>query len=376
MPNFTIKTVDTKADKLRFIKSQWNFYKGDKNFVAPMIMDRKKVLDTEKNPFYQHSKLKLFIAERDNQVVGRIAAIINDNHNITHEDKVGFFGFFECENNQEIANALLKSAEEWLRANGMSDIRGPINPSMNDEVGLLIDGFDKPPVTLMTYNPQYYMELIDKAGYAKVKDLNAYWMVYENYMSEKLGRLVEAVRERNKITIRQVDFKNKTQFAKDVQTLKDLYNMAWEKNWGFVKMTEAEFDFLAADLKSVAAPEICFIAETEGKPCGFVIALPDINQILINNKKGGLLGAAYQLIFNKKKINAMRIIVLGVLKEYRKTGIDALLYWEVANRGLTINIDRGEGSWILEDNDMMNRALTNIVKGDLYKRYRIYQKAL
>ncbi len=373
---FTIKKVLSKSDKKCFINSQWNFYKGDKNFVAPLKMDRDKLLDTKKNPFYKHSKLELFLAVRDGEIIGRIGAIINDNHNSTHNDKLGFFGFFECVNEQEVANALFNSVKVYLKENGMNAMRGPVNPSMNDETGLLVDGFDSPAVVLMTYNPKYYIELIENYGFAKSKDLYAYHLVNEQYVSDKMKRMQGIIRERNKVTIREVDFKNKTQFKKDVELLKSIYNKAWQPNWGFVKMTDEEFNFLANDLKQIADPAYTIIAEIDGKPAGFALGLPDINQQLINNKSGGMIGAIWQMFVVKKKIDLLRIIVLGILPEYQKTGVDAVLYWEMGSRGLPKGIKYGEASWILEDNEMMNKGLTTTMLGKVYKTYRLYDVAI
>ena len=376
MSTLSIRPVKNAADKLTFIKSQWNFYKNDPYFVAPIIMDRKKLLDETKNPFYKHSQMQLFLAEKNGQVVGRIGAIINDNHNIIHEDKVGFFGFFECENNQETANALFSTAAAWLKERGMTDMRGPANPSMNDECGLLIDGFNASPVILMTYNPPYYEQLVEGYGLSKVKDLHAYILDQNTFVSDKMARTVDIIRNRSGVTIRQVDFKNKKAFQRDVKTLKEIYNSAWQPNWGFVKMTDEEFDFLAADLKQIADPTYTLIAEVHGKVAGFALALPDINQCLVHNKSGSLLGALWHLLTKKKKINLLRIIVLGVLPEFQRHGVDAVLYQEIGARGLPKGIQYGEASWILEDNEPMKKALTTTMHGEIYKTYRMYQKSL
>lgn len=367
---------DWSRDKRDFIKLQWKFYNGDPNFVPPVIADRKKLLDVQKNPFFRHSIIQLFLAERNGEYVGRIAAIINDNHNITHNDKVGFFGFFECENNQETANALFAAAGKWLQERGMDTMRGPVNPSLNDECGLLVEGFDSPPVVLMTYNPQYYAELIERAGFAKAKDLLAYKLEQYTYQSEKMQRMQNLLRERHKITVRSVNFKNAEQFKRDVHTIKTIYNAAWQPNWGFVKMTDEEFDFLVADLKQTADPMYTMIADVNGVPAGFALGLPDIYKRLIHNKKGSMLGAAWELFVRKRPIDLVRIIVLGVLPEYQKTGADAVLYDEFKTRGLPRGILYGEASWILEDNIPMNQALTKTMQGKVYKRYRLYDKSL
>ncbi len=363
-------------ETLKFIKAQWLFYKDDPRWVPPMLFDRKKLLNTEKNPFYKHSAIQLFLAERDGQIVGRIAAITNANHNAEHEDKVGFFGFFECIPDQGVATALFTAAEQWLRDRGMDTIRGPVNPSMNDECGLLVDGFDGSPVILMTYNPPYYASLIEGAGFEKSQDLYAYLLRNENYASEKMKRLFDVIVKRNELVFRSLDFKNKAAFKRDVDTLKYIYNEAWEKNWGFVKFTDEEFDFLAADLKQIADPNLVFIVESKGRVAGFCLALPDVNQALVHNRKGGLLTGAYHLLTKSKTIDLCRIIVLGVLPEFRNAGIDAAMYMEIGERAKQRGILKGEASWILESNEMMNKGLTSTMHGERYRTYRLYDKSL
>jgi len=368
--------LDNKKDVKTFVDAQYLFYKNDPNFVPPLKMDRMKLLNIDKNPFFKHSEIQLFLAENNGVVVGRIAGITNKNHNDTHNDKLGFFGFFECEDNVKTAKALFVEAEKWVKSKGMNAIRGPVNPSMNDEVGLLVDGFDSPPVVLMTYNPSYYINLIEKSGYAKEKDLLAYHLVNKEYISDKMKRLNDLIRDKFKITIRNVNFKDKAQFKKDVAALKFVYNSAWQPNWGFVKMTDEEFDFLANDLKQIADPVYTMIAEVDGKVAGFALGLPDINQALIYNKGGGIIGGIWNLLTKKSKINMLRIIVLGVLPEYQKTGVDSVLYWEMGTRGVPKGITQGEASWILEDNEMMKKGLTTTMKGKVYKTYRLYEKGL
>lgn len=374
--DFNIKKVESQADLVKFIKSQWNFYKNDPNFVPPLVVDRLKMFNKKKNPFFEHSEMEFFLAYQGTDIVGRIAAIKNDNHNFTHNDELGFFGFFECINNQDVANSLFEAAALWLKSKGLNEMRGPINPSQNDEVGLLTEGFDSPPVVLMSYNPPYYIDLIQNAGLVKVKELYAYFLNSGTFATDKLSRLQSAIRERYKVTAREVDFKNKEQFVKDVKTLKDIYNAAWVPNWGFVKMTDAEFDFLTDDLKKIAEPKLTFIVESNGEPAGFALGLPDINQALIYNKNGGIIKGVWHLLTKKKKIDRFRIIVLGVLPKFQKTGIDAVIYYELSKRGSEVGMPNGEASWILEDNEMMNKGLTVTLNSELYKRYRIYQKSI
>lgn len=371
--SFSIQPIQNAKDTLRFIKSQWNFYQNDPNWVPPLIMDRKKLLDTKNNPLYTHTDIQCFIAVESNKIVGRIAAIYNRNHLKTHNDGVGFFGFFECIDNQEIANALIDTAKQWVKAKGCTSLRGPVNPTLNDETGLLVEGFDSSPIMLMCYNPPYYERLLLKCGLEKAKDLYAYYINFDTYMTEKMIRVQAMIRERNGITIRKMDLKNKTQFKKDVEFLRDIYNQAWQPNWGFVRMTDAEFDYLANDLKQIANGNLILLAEVKGKPAGFVVALPNVNDALKHNKSGALLTGVWHLLTKLKKTNWGRLPIMGVLPEFQKTGLDAVLYHDIGVEAKKLNIFHWEASWILEDNVMMNRAMTESMNGKRYKTYRLYE---
>lgn len=368
MANFIIRPVLTKADSKKFIDFIYTFYKNDPNWVPPLRMDREKLIDKKKNPFYTHSQMELYLAERNGEVIGRIGAIVNDNHNKEHNDKVGFFGFFECVNEQEVANALFDEAKKYLKSKGMNAMRGPANPSVNDEYGLLVEGFDMPPVVLMTYNPKYYGTLIENYGLKKEKDLYAYILDQKTVYTEKFNRANEIVKQRNSLTFRPINMKD---FKNEVRRLKEVYNAAWQYNWGAVAMTDEEFDALAEDLKMVVEPELVLIAESKGKLIGFALSLPDINIRLKDNKNGGLLGGLLRLMVFKKKIDLVRVIVLGVIPEYKKSGAAGVLFYETAVRAKKLGYAYGEASWILEDNVMMNRA-AEAMQGKIYKRYRIY----
>jgi GNAT superfamily N-acetyltransferase len=340
-------------------------------------MDRMKLIDEKKNPFYKHADVAWFLAEDEGKIVGRIAAIINHNHNSFHKDRAGFFGFFECINDINVASKLFEAAEDFLRSKGMTQVMGPHNPSTNDELGLLVDGFDLPPVLLMTYNPHYYIDLIEKNGYAKAKDLYAWLLSTDTSRSEKLIRVTEAMQKRARITIRAF---NKNDFANEVARIKALYNSVWEKNWGFVPMTDEEFDFLAGDLKQIYDPDLIFFAEKEGKTIGFALSLPDVNQAFRAGPRipSGFMNlpiALWNLLAKKKAIDTVRILTLGVAKEYRGRGIDAMFYRKTIEIAEAKEYKFGEASWILEDNDMMNRAC-EMMNGKKYKTYRVYQKAL
>jgi len=364
----TVRPIATAKDVKRFIKFPWKIYVNDPMWVPPLLMDRKKLIDRKKNPFYAHAEAEFFLAERDGETVGRIGAILNHNHNKEHGENIGFFGFFECVNDQAVANALLDSAKKFLAQFRVTAVRGPANPSVNDEYGMLIDGFDTPPTVLMTHNPPYYNTLLEQYGFTKAKDLYAYWISQDDVYTERLERAVNIVRQRNRLTFRTMDIRH---FNEEVDRIKGVYNAAWQKNWGAVPMTDAEFDALAADLKPVVEPHLIIIAEAKGKPVGFGLSLPDINQALKYNKNGHLLTGLFHLRTKKKKINAVRVIALGVLPEYLNTGAAGVLFYETARRAKDLGYHYGEASWILEDNVMMNRAAETL-QGKIYKRYRIY----
>jgi hypothetical protein len=367
-----IRTVSSSGDVKRFIKFQWEIYRGNPVWVPPLLMDRRKLMDKKKNPFYQHSEAEFFLGFRDGKIVGRIGAIINENHNKEHNDKIGFFGFFECIDDAEVAYTLIGTAKDWLARRGATAMRGPASPSVNDEYGLLIDGFDKPPVVLMPYNPPYYATLLEGAGLKKVKDLYAYHVHKDKVFTEKLKRVSEIVKKREGISFRTLDMKN---FKKEVALIRDLYNKAWQYNWGAVPMTDAEFDALAKDLKPVVVPELVIIAEYKGEPIGFSLSLPDLNIALKHNRNGYLLPGLYCLFRYKKAITATRIIVLGVVKEFQMTGAGGVLFYETGVRSVKSGYPEGEASWVLEDNVMMNRG-AELLNADRTKTYRVYETSL
>jgi GNAT superfamily N-acetyltransferase len=337
-----------------------------------LMMDRKKLMDRQKNPFYKHADAEFFLAACNGEVVGRIGAIVNYNHNKEHNENIGFFGFFECINDQSVANALFDKAKEYLVSHDVKAIRGPVNPSINDEVGLLIEGFDLSPTILMTYNPPYYIGLIEKYGFQKVKDLYAYDLNQDEVYSEKFNRVAELVKKRDSLTFRSLNMKD---FDNEVKLVKKIYNGAWVYNWGAVPMTDEEFDALAADLKPVVVPDLVIIAEKQGGPIGFALSLPDINVALKYNKSGMLLTGLYHMYTKKKLIKRVRIIVLGVLPEYKSTGAASVLFYETAVRARSLGYYYGEASWILEDNVMMNRA-AETMNAKIYKKYRLYELPL
>ncbi len=371
-----VEVLRIPRDVLRFIKTQWAFYQNDPLWVPPLILEQKKLLDTRRNPFYQHAEIQLYFARRNGQIVGRIAAITNELHNEIHNDRVGFFGFFESINDPEVSKALINAAAEWLRSRGKDRIRGPVNPSMNDTCGLLVEDFSSPPVVLMPYNPPYYAQLLEAAGLEKVMDLYAYLLEKEQVFNERLERYQGIIRQRYQVTVRPMYFKNKRLFWQDVGIIEEIYNRAWEPNWGFVKLTDAEFKALAKDLKQIADPDLVLIAESKGKVCGCVIALPNVNEALIYNRSGHLLPGIWHLLTKKKRITMIRILILGLLPEFQGKGIDAVLYYEIARRGVAKGYMKAEASWVLENNAPMNLALEKTLRAKRYKTYRMYEAAI
>ncbi len=366
--------VGNKKDLMRFIKFPHKLYKGDPNWVPKLITDEKNFFNPKKNPYYQHSEVILFLAEENGEVVGRISAQTNTQHNKVHHDKVGFFGFFESINNQEVANALIEAAEKWLLSKGCDAIRGPMNFSTNDECGLLIEGFNSPPMVMMTYNKKYYQNLLETAGLEKVMDLYAYYMKAQP-TPERIKRLSEKLQKRGKFTVRNLKSKNKKMLKKDIETIFEIYTKAWENNWGAVPMTKAEFDHIVKELLPIVDPELLFIAEVDGKPAGFSLALPDYN-VILKKMNGHLFPfGIFKALYYKNKIKGLRIITMGVIKEYQKRGIDTVFYEKTFDVGYRKKYEYGEFSWILENNEMMNRIAKSI-GGEIYKVYRIFEEKL
>ena len=375
-PDITIKKIENDYEKNKFIKFPWKIYKNDPYWVPPLLFDVKNNLDKKKNPFYDHSKMEMWLAEKDGIIAGRIAAIVNDNHNKFYKDKVGFFGFFESVNDKNVSKLLFDTASEYLKENGMEVIRGPVNPSTNDECALLIDGFDSSPVMLMPYNPKYYISLIDEYGFHKAKDLYALFIgadvINNEEMMKKLGRISEMIIKKENLTIRNV---NLSDFNNEVQRIREVYNNAWQENWGFVPMTEDEFKHVAKNLKPIADEDFILFAEKDGKPIGFSLCLPDINQVL-KDLNGRLFPfGIFKFLKNKKKIDVLRVIIMGVNVEYHRKGIDAIFYQHIIKTGYKRNIKAGEISWVLEDNYAMVQAAEKL-GAHIYKTYRIFDKKL
>ena len=372
-----VRAARSRQDLKRFIDLPYRLHARDPNWVPPLRRDVESLLSRSKNPFFEHAEAEYFLAERDGRVVGRIAAISNRLHNETHGDRVGFFGFFESIHDHSVAFALLDAASQWCRERSHDVLRGPASFSVNDECGLLVDGFEFPPTLMMPHNPRYYIELLEHAGFTKAKDLWVYQGGSEKGyvpVPERLARGTELIRQRQGITLRSLDVKN---FQHEVERIKELYNAAWEKNWGFVPMTEHEIDHLAAQFKPVVIPEMVPMAEKEGKLIGFGIALPDLNVVFRRHRSGRLFPVILDLLWSlrMKRIRRARILLLGVLPEYRGKGVDAMLYHWIWTKSAQREIFWGEAGWILEDNPAMNAGLEKMTFR-VYKTYRLYDRPI
>lgn len=370
MNTITVHPVKNRSQLRRFIQLEWKINAKDPNWVPHLLMDRKHILDKKKNPFYRHAEAEFFLAFKDNETVGRIAAITNQRHNDFHKDNIGFFGFLEGINDPEVFRALLDTAKDWLRSKGKDEMIGPMNPSTNDEMGFLIDGFDTPPYFMMTHNPPYYDDLMKNLNYKKVKDVFAYYANQDTILiGDKLKRIAEATKKKLNIKIRPVNLKN---FNAELARIREVYNNAWARNWGFVPMTPAEFDFIADDFRKILDPRLVLIGEIGDKPIGFSLALPNYNEVFKKIPSGRLFPTGWiKFLTEKKKIKNLRVITLGVVDKYQQSGIGGIFYLETFERGTKAGYYGAEFSWVLEDNELMNRA-ANMLGGKIYKTYRIY----
>ena len=371
----SIREISSKKDIKRFIDFNHELYAHDDKYVPELYLSQKEMFDTKKYPFYEYGEVKNFLAYADDKIVGRISAVSNPRYNEYHGSNVGFFGFFDCIDSSEVSTALLDKASAYLQSKGYTEVIGPTNFSTNETAGLLIDGYDKSPMLMMTYNAPYYEQLIEEYGFRKEMDLYAYYIPTET-ASPKFIRLMGMLEDRladKGIKIRTINTKD---WNNEVGRIKSLYNTAWENNWGFVPFTDSEFKHLAEGLKMLVDTDFAFIAEKDNEPVGFSISLPDINQITKNFKKGRLLPFnIIKLLLNKKKVKNVRILAAGVKEDFRQKGIDAVFFGKNIIEAKKRNLDGGEASWILESNGPMRRAAEKL-NGPLYKTYRLYKKAL
>ncbi len=370
-----VEQVNNKKQLQQFIDFPHSLYRDDPNYVPELFIAQRDLLTPGKHPFHEHSEMTMYLAYDGEVLKGRIAAILNNNHNSFNKANDGFFGFFDSVDDEAVSQALFSKAAEWLRTKGVDTIIGPVNPSTNETCGLLTEGFNEPPVAMMTYNKPYYSKLIEQYGFGKKVDLLAYDLSTKG-VDDRSVKLKDALVRRlalKNIVVRPLNMKD---FKNEVAKVHKVYNSAWDKNLGFVPMTESEFKYMAKDMKMVLDPNLCLIAEHEGKAIGFALAIPDLNQILIKIKKGRLFPTGiFKLLLGLKKIDYVRVLALGVMEDYRKLGIEACFYASVIQHAANKNMRGGEASWVLEDNMLMNKGIESM-NGRLYKKYRIYEKAL
>ncbi len=370
-----ITKVKTKQQQKQFIDFPHDLYAGDPNYVPEIYLAQKELHSPKKNPFFKDNKAELFLALKENKVVGRIAAIRNNNYNKFANTQAGFFGFFDVIEDYSISEKLLQTTVDWAKKENLNSLIGPANYTTNETAGVLVNGFDRPPVVMMTYNKPYYAHFLERFGFQKQMDLFAYKVPTQTVSQKSLDvavKLEERLKKRG-IIIRNVNLKN---WKIEVRAIRQLYLDAWDKNWGFVPPTKEEFDHIAEGLKMIVVPEMVFIAEKEGKAIGFFLAVPNINEIMIQQKRGRILPfGIFRLLFGKKKTKILRIILLGVVDEYRRAGIEGIFYAKIIRYAQTHGIEFGEGSWVLENNVMMNQGMKKL-NATIYKTYRMYEKSI
>ncbi len=357
-----------------FLRLPYRIYDGDSNWVAPLLRDVRKMFDPRKHPFYQHSEVQPFVAYENGRAVGRIAAIHNRNHVAFHEEPVGFFGFFECVDDPAVAGALFERAGSWLRERGLETMRGPASFSTNEEAGLLVQGFDLPPVVMMPYNPAYYVDLVEGAGFVKAKDLIAYHLG-TSIAPESLVTREERLARRLGVKVRTLNLKD---FDNELRRVQDLYNRSWERNWGFVPMTDAEVEHMASELKplvKMTPQQVIFVERENGETIGFALWLRDYNRAL-KHARGRLFPFGLpKVLWHMRGIDYCRALTLGLVPEARGQGIDNLLILALFREGRGAGIMGGEFSWILEDNVAMRKPLERI--GSIVnKTYRMYDRPI
>ena len=375
MSDIEVSEVTTRRERNAFIKFPWQIYANDPAWVPPLIIERKAFLNRKGHPFYQHGDAALFLAWKNGEIVGRIMASDDPNYNSLHQSNVGCFGLFESIDDRDVATALFEAAANWLRKKGRTEIMGPIDYSTNYVCGLLIDGFQFPPTILTAHNPSYYRHLIESCGFTKAKDWYAWWFADPAKAVAHLRRLATRFNRRCAATIRPANFRN---LRDESRRLREIYNRAWERNWGFVPFTEAEIEFMTNELKPLLVPGFAWIAEMGSQPAGFILALPDINVVLrdLNGRltRFGLPIGLIKLLSYKKRIYKGRLIALGVVEEYRRYGIAEMLVLRVIEETMIKRGITGEMSMTLEDNFMINRFL-EAIGAQRYKTYRIYSKS-
>jgi GNAT superfamily N-acetyltransferase len=372
-----VRPVRSRSDLNTFIKLPWRLYRNERNWVAPLLMDVKKRLDQKKNPFFEHTEAQYFLAYRGSEPVGRISAHIDRNLNEFQDNEWGLFGWFECEDDPEAARALLATAELWLRERGRDRMVGPMDFTTNDECGLLIEGHERPPIILCPWHHPYYQRLFEQdIGMAKAMDLYM-WSLHvtgrEN-VHQAIWDMADKLESEHGIVCRNF---RKKDLQEEVSRFLEVYNAAWERNWGFVPLTEEEVRHYAKDLGPVLDENWAMVAEKKdtGEVVGAALTLPDFNQVLAK-MNGRLLPFGWiTALRERKKIDSVRVFALGVKPEYQHTGVAARFYQMHFDAAESTPQKGGEMGWILEINKPMNRAMEGM-GGKIVRRYRVYEREL
>jgi len=367
-----VEATKNPQDLMTFIRFPWEIYKGDRYWVPPLIKDQLVKFGPD-HPFRSHSDMIFFLAYRGEKAIGRIAGIIDHHYVEFHQEKVGFFGFFESVPEAEVAGILLSKVADWLKGHEMEKMAGPMNPSTNDECGLLVEGFDSSPCLMMPYNPPVYPSLLEGFGLRKKMDLYAYLLETPTFKLARLDRITERLKKKEpELHVRPINLRR---FGEELKIVKEIYNEAWSKNWGFVPMTDEEIDLTAKDLKPLVVADLVLFAYLGNEPVGFSVAIPDYYVVLKHlNGKFGLLGAI-KFLYYSKKIDKIRVMLLGVKHAFQKRGVEGLLYIETFKRGNKKGYHQAECSWILEANPLMQHGI-EAMGGKRYKNYRIYEMPL
>ena len=371
MGTVDVSRVGSRPDLEAFVALPYALHRKDPCFTPQLRRDVRAILDPGRNPFFRHADRELFLARRDGRVVGRIAAIHDRLHGETHRDGAGFFGFFDAVRDEAVARSLFDAASSFLAGRGLRLVRGPFSPSINEEAGLLVEGFGTPSVVMMPHNPPYYPELVEAAGFKAVKDL----LAFERQATELPARLVAAtdrVARRHGVVCRALEMKR---FSEEVALVQRLFNAGWRDNWGAVAMTEAEVAHLAAQLKPIVVPQLVVFAEHAGEAVGFAAAIPDMNVALRANPSGRLVPGILKVLWAARRIRRLRVILLGVLPEWQGRAVDVLLYRRIWESARALGYEWAEAGWVLEDNHAMRNGLARM-GFHVYKKYRVYERPL
>ena len=373
MSDVQIKPVETRRQQRAFIQLAWDLYRNDPNWIPPLRQNLKELLGFVRHPFHEFADMKTFLAYRGDRICGRIAAIVNHAHNEKYDERRGFFGFFECEQDEEVSQALFATAKEWLESQGMESMRGPVNPSLNYEIGLLIDGFDSPPTFMMTYNHPYYEQLFESFGFVKTQDLYAFWGHVDmmDHLDKKLEFVVEEATRRFDVKMRRLD---RRRFKEELQSFLNIYNKSLVGTWGFVPLSDGEIAHFGGSLKHLIAPEMTTFAEIDGKPVAVVFGLLDYNP-RIKAIDGRLFPFGFvKLLWNRRAITKVRVISANVLPEYQTWGLGLVTLSRLGPEILDWGVKEVEFSWVLESNHLSYRTLER-GGAKLIKTYRIYDLA-